>query len=799
VTTYLYDAFDQLTKQINSKGQISTMNYNVLGQIISRTETTSQPETDVTTSYIYGTTNTSGESKNMIKEVAGFTANNKTTYVYDGFGRVQSMTETVDNVGHTTSFTYNNFGDVITTTYPSQLVISNEYNINGYLTNIKNGSTSLYSTTAMNGQGQITDYLKGNKSSNIQYTNGFPTKYETLAASSSTFIQKLSMVWDYQKGNLTSRSDERGTIKTESFSYDNLNRLTGSSISGTSGAFSTTYHPNGNIDTKTDAGIYSYHPTKLNAVIGVTNPAPASPIPLMQQDITYTPFMQPEKVQEGNYELSYTYDADYQRIKSVLKNGTTDIYTRYYFSNGYEKDNGGGTDRELHYITSPAGLAAIIIKQNSSFITYYTYTDHLGSILTLTDASANVVTSAEQSFDAWGRRRNPLTWALLPPTTTSELPPVWLYRGYPGHEHLDQFGLINMNGRMYDPVLGRMLSPDNYVPDGAFTQDYNRYSYARNNPLIYTDPDGQFVFGMLAGQFIGTVAGMVVGGVSAYNVARNNGATHGQSLLAGFGGAIVGGAIGYGLGSIDYGSLFNGWSSGAAQPVLNTAGQGASSTPSLYGPIFDIANGAFMGVTSNSFQGGLLFMSQNHFAQIVKASSTGLPSQQAALQYGKPMFNPNSQAQVNVINSALDYVSKRTNVSMYGLDASSFSEMHNGSISTYYDGGQNFETGAYDAWAANGGKPIHREAIGLAKGNTITFNGNHAAKLLNTVENIQNVFVHEFVGHYKMKIPGGNALSSHIKAMELQRAHPTWKHTTPFFRSQHVYDDWIRIRKQNGL
>jgi len=69
--------------------------------------------------------------------------------------------------------------------------------------------------------------------------------------------------------------------------------------------------------------------------------------------------------------------------------------------------------------------------------------------------------------------------------------PAWLYRGFTGHEHLTQFALINMNGRMYDPVQGRMLSPDNYVSTPFGTQGYNRYSYANNNPPSYTDPDGQ--------------------------------------------------------------------------------------------------------------------------------------------------------------------------------------------------------------------------------------------------------------------------------------------------------------------
>jgi RHS repeat-associated protein len=49
----------------------------------------------------------------------------------------------------------------------------------------------------------------------------------------------------------------------------------------------------------------------------------------------------------------------------------------------------------------------------------------------------------------------------------------------------------NMNGRLYDPVIGRFFSPDNFVQMPECTQGYNRYSYALNNPLKYTDPTGE--------------------------------------------------------------------------------------------------------------------------------------------------------------------------------------------------------------------------------------------------------------------------------------------------------------------
>jgi len=58
------------------------------------------------------------------------------------------------------------------------------------------------------------------------------------------------------------------------------------------------------------------------------------------------------------------------------------------------------------------------------------------------------------------------------------------------HEHYPEFKIINMNARLYDPVIARFFSPDNYVVDNEGTQDFNRYSYSRNCPLMYTDPTG---------------------------------------------------------------------------------------------------------------------------------------------------------------------------------------------------------------------------------------------------------------------------------------------------------------------
>jgi len=115
---------------------------------------------------------------------------------------------------------------------------------------------------------------------------------------------------------------------------------------------------------------------------------------------------------------------------------------------------------------------------------YSIFTDHLGSWKTVVNETDAQI--SRQSFDAWGRKRYPQNWNS---SAGSAFP---FDRGYTGHQHLDEFGLINMNGRMYDVGLCRFLSPDKVVQNPGYTQNYNRYSYCYNNPLKYVDPTGHY-------------------------------------------------------------------------------------------------------------------------------------------------------------------------------------------------------------------------------------------------------------------------------------------------------------------
>ena len=115
----------------------------------------------------------------------------------------------------------------------------------------------------------------------------------------------------------------------------------------------------------------------------------------------------------------------------------------------------------------------------------------------ITDENADVV--QQTSYDAWGNPRNAATWS------GEYNGDLLCDRGFTGHEHILSLGLINMNGRVYDPMMSMMLSPDNYIQDMYFSQNYNRYRYCYNNPLSYNDPSGEIAQWLIEGFFWGAM------------------------------------------------------------------------------------------------------------------------------------------------------------------------------------------------------------------------------------------------------------------------------------------------------
>ena len=213
--------------------------------------------------------------------------------------------------------------------------------------------------------------------------------------------------------------------------------------------------------------------------------------------------------------MDFVYGPDQERWYSELSKNGTDVRTTVY-AGEYEKITENGVMREFYYLDGNT----IAIRENDTVRNYLAFTDNLGSILSVMDENGTKVFDA--SYDVWGKQ-------------TVTLNTIGLHRGYTEHEMLNEFDIINMNGRLYDPVLGRFFSPNNYVQMPDNSQSFNRYSYCLNNPLKYTDPSGDF-WNLIIGDAIGGVF---------------NWASHGFQLnakgLGYFATGAVAGAVGAGL------------------------------------------------------------------------------------------------------------------------------------------------------------------------------------------------------------------------------------------------------------
>ncbi len=227
-------------------------------------------------------------------------------------------------------------------------------------------------------------------------------------------------------------------------------------------------------------------------------------VPGRSQALTYNVLDRPETLSEGGRTAAFTYDEAGDRVKMAVTQGSAGgsqaLLTRYYIGGRYEVDvTPTGAIRQRLFLGGDAYSApAALVKDSTQAWTLVAIgRDYLGSITHLADAASGTLL-AEYSYDPWGRLRDPQT---LAPYDAASQPELLLGdRGFTGHEHLTFFELVNMNARLYDPLAGRFLSPDPYIQAPDNTQNLNRYSYALNNPLKYTDESGEI---------IGTISGVL--------------------------------------------------------------------------------------------------------------------------------------------------------------------------------------------------------------------------------------------------------------------------------------------------
>jgi len=302
-------------------------------------------------------------------------------------------------------------------------------------------------------------------------------------------VQNLSYLWD-TAGNLTSRSDLRQVL-TESFTYDALDRMTLASGPGVQ-SMSVSYDSIGNITSKSDVGSYTYHATKKHAVVSAGGTSytydPNGNLETRGgQTVSWRSYNLPYVTGgPGGYTATFSYASDRSRWKQVSTySGTTE--TTIYVGGLLEKLTTGTRTHWKHLIATPSGQVQVIRRSDGTNETLYVTTDHLGSTDAVLNASGAVLLQA--SFGAYGARRgsnlqgapSPSEWQAVADNTR---------RGYTGHEALDNVMLIHMNGRVFDPAIGRFLSPDPYDDGPDSTQGWNRYAYVHGRTMSATDPSG---------------------------------------------------------------------------------------------------------------------------------------------------------------------------------------------------------------------------------------------------------------------------------------------------------------------
>ena len=594
-TTFQYDEYGRRRIITDPSAGRQTESYSLNIFTGAMTVTSTNPKgTVITTTDRYGRTTsvnrvnefTTTYSYNTYGLLAGEVSTNGCSkqYTYDTYDRVTTLIETVPDgnvLGQ--AYTYGNDGNLASTAFflgddpeTSEILPSEEYTYAyGHLKKIRSEETGtiwqLYSENAL-GQPTYagTGYMARTYSFNAY---GLPTW--RLTEYDVDTVTDVDYSFDARTGNLLSRTDNVWNT-SESFSYDALNRLT--RIQDSEGGDRRMYYDiMGNITAIDGVGDLSYgNVSRPYQVTGLAVESGAAPFQLRQQDITYTCFRRPATLVEGGRSAAFTYNGSDERVKMYVADGTSSVLTRYYLGGRYELDVTLGNTREKLYLGGDAYSAPMVYVRdnNSDWVLYDIVRDYQGSITALVDNSDGTVV-AEYSYDPWGRLRDPETLEIYTPGS-STMPDLMLGRGYTAHEHLDWFGLINMNARLYDPALGRFLSPDPYVQAPGFTQNFNRYSYALNNPLKYTDESGEFVVSAL---LISIGVGAIVN--VAFNWKNIDNVWEGLSVAA----------VGAGAGAL---AVFTGGSSVGVQ-MLAGLGIGAvnSATNNAVKQLGNSGNGSF--------------------------------------------------------------------------------------------------------------------------------------------------------------------------------------------------------------
>jgi RHS repeat-associated protein len=523
--TYGYNAFGELVSQVSPNdraagaGQQVTLRYDKLGRLIERRERTQNAiwTYDNCTTGIGKLCSTSND--------VGF----QRRLSYDNRGRPWQTEVTLGGMAYTSSVTFDDTtGRVLTQTYPTGLTVRYGYHaVSGVLNRIGNNATnaaywSLDDTGAypFDPRGNLVRQRFGNGVQSWHEYDRASGRARHLRAGADQSYAVMQQAYSYDSvGNLLARTDA-STGLVEAFAYDRIDRLTRHSVQSVStlaadATVTVDYNAIGNILWKSDVGAYTYTPSGAGAVrphavqtaYGTTYIYDANgnlerSTGALNRQHVWASFDLPLSMGMNGRSMAWKYSSERQRVESVVTDGALTRRIHYLHPDNagglfFEREQRSGSENSIenrHYL-SAGGMVIGVVKTygerngtvagDPNHINYW-HKDHLGSIVVVSNGAGAVL--ERMAFDAWGKRLNPNGLA----DARGQLNPAHGDRGYTGHEHLDEIGLVHMNGRIYDPLLGRFLSPDPVIQAEELLQNYNRYSYVLNNPLRYTDPSGEF-------------------------------------------------------------------------------------------------------------------------------------------------------------------------------------------------------------------------------------------------------------------------------------------------------------------
>ncbi len=539
--SYTYNVLGKMITQTNANGQTTCMVYDELSRLVKRIDEYSgtQAQAKNSCSNDTGTNNIAtwtydtaamGSTGKLVQgalhTVTGPDGYEE-EYLYDNYGRVVTSKRKIANVWYEEHATFDTYGRALTHTYPSGLTTKNIYNSRGMLSQVVNNATgySYWQAQDADAFGNITQEMLGDgitqtkkysqSKGTIDWVRASTAGVDAQGQPTLDFVHSMDFTFD-SLGNLEYRKDNLQGPNgiAETFGYDNLSRLTTNNFfndgnrNGTATSTETyVYALNGNITNKPGVGDYHYDKTngvgphavtstELNGITktyGYDNNG--NLITDGHRTFVYSSFDKPLSItRTGADSVTFKYGPGRNRIErhDTLANGKqTDTI---YAAAGYEivtTQAFEGAPQKVEVKQYLPGGALIIEKTESAQTTSsmrFMLKDHIGSVTTIVDGNGTAL--QRFSFDAWGKRRN-IDWSQVwDMDALAALQSDDTTRGFTGHEMLDSVGIIHMNGRIYDPLLGRFMNADPVIQAPTNFQSLNRYTYVLNNPLTLTDPSG---------------------------------------------------------------------------------------------------------------------------------------------------------------------------------------------------------------------------------------------------------------------------------------------------------------------